>query len=83
MIVCHCHVVNDHAVRRAVASGASDVDGVSERCGAASSCTNCVPAVEDLIAEAVLALRAPDELRTRQRRRRVSMFPALAPGTVA
>jgi NAD(P)H-nitrite reductase large subunit len=46
------------------------VDAVTERCGAAGRCGGCLPAVEDLIAEAVLATRDTAAVRARQAARR-------------
>ena len=49
MIVCHCNRVNDRAIRAAVCEGACTVDEVAARCGAASSCGGCAPAVEEIL----------------------------------
>jgi bacterioferritin-associated ferredoxin len=70
VVVCHCEVVTDTDLRAVVASGAGDVDAVTERCGAAGRCGGCLPAVEDLIAEAVLATRDTAAVRARQAARR-------------
>jgi bacterioferritin-associated ferredoxin len=76
VLVCHCRVVTDRAVRAAVADGAQDLDGVAQRCGAGTGCGGCVPLVEQLVADAVLALEAPDRLLERQRERRLTPRPA-------
>ncbi|MTV26610.1 (2Fe-2S)-binding protein [Nitriliruptoraceae bacterium ZYF776] len=70
MVVCHCEVVSDRDVRAAIDAGAGDLDAVTDACGAAGNCGGCVPAVEDLLAEAALALRDPAALRVRQAARR-------------
>jgi bacterioferritin-associated ferredoxin len=70
VVVCHCEVVSDADVRAAIAGGAGDLDAVTERCGAAGHCGGCVPAVEDLLEEAVLATQDLDALLARQAGRR-------------
>jgi bacterioferritin-associated ferredoxin len=70
VVVCHCEVVTDADVRAVIASGAGDVDQVTDRCGAAGRCGGCLPAVEDLLEEAALATRDPDAVRARQAVRR-------------
>ncbi|MEX1178511.1 MAG: (2Fe-2S)-binding protein, partial [Nitriliruptor sp.] len=57
-------------LRAVIAGGAGDLDAVTERCGAAGRCGGCVPAVEDLLAEAELATRDVDALLARQAVRR-------------
>jgi bacterioferritin-associated ferredoxin len=68
--VCHCEVVCDGHIRAAIAEGARDVDAVTARCGAGGACGGCVPAIEELLAEAVAAVRDPALVRARQARRR-------------
>jgi bacterioferritin-associated ferredoxin len=51
MIVCLCRGVSDRAVRAAVASGASTLDEVGDRCGAGAGCGACHETVEGLIRE--------------------------------
>lgn len=75
MVVCHCEVVTDADVRAVIAGGAGDVDQVTDGCGAAGRCGGCVPAVEDLLAEAALAVRDPAAVRSRQAVRR-QLVPA-------
>ena len=43
MIVCHCTATNDTAVRDAIASGADEVDDVTEACGAGSDARLFLP----------------------------------------
>jgi bacterioferritin-associated ferredoxin len=50
MLVCHCHAVNDHTIRRCVDDGARSRNDVREACGAGSSCGGCRPAIDRLIA---------------------------------
>ena len=54
MIVCHCRTVRAEEIRTEVRLGAGTVDVVAQRCGAASRCLGCVPAVEALIADEML-----------------------------
>jgi bacterioferritin-associated ferredoxin len=49
MLVCHCHAVNDHTIRRCVNDGARSRSDVREACGAGSSCGACRPAIDRLI----------------------------------
>lgn len=53
MLVCHCNVVNDAAIRAAIASGARDEFDVARMCGAGTECGGCVPAVGRLLDECV------------------------------
>jgi bacterioferritin-associated ferredoxin len=70
MFVCHCRVVSDRSVRAAISAGAADVDDVMDHCGLGDGCGGCIPAVEDLLAEAALAVREPQRVAQRQRARR-------------
>jgi bacterioferritin-associated ferredoxin len=79
VLVCHCEVVGDRTIRAAIADGAADVAAVTRRCGAGGGCGGCHPAIEELLAEARLAVERPDLLRDRQaRRRRGALVPAFA-----
>lgn len=51
MIVCHCQVVSDRAIREAIACGATGVCAVAEACRAGSRCGGCLPVVRDLLAQ--------------------------------
>lgn len=51
MIVCHCQVVNDQDVGRAVASGARTVSQVCNATGAGKSCGSCVFSLKRLLCE--------------------------------
>jgi bacterioferritin-associated ferredoxin len=57
MVVCHCHVVSDRALRAEIASGALDADALAERCGAGTRCGGCAPVVEAILAEEQVRLR--------------------------
>ena len=54
MIVCHCRTVRAEEIRSEVRLGAETVEVVAMRCGAATRCGGCVPAVESLIADELL-----------------------------
>jgi bacterioferritin-associated ferredoxin len=69
--VCHCEVVSDRSIRAAISAGARDVADIATRCGAGGACGGCHPTIEELIAEATIALRDVDQLRRRQTRRRL------------
>jgi bacterioferritin-associated ferredoxin len=81
--VCHCEVVSDHSIRTAISAGARDVDDVVALCGAGSNCAGCHPTIEELLAEAAVAVREPELVRTRQARRRRVAIPAQALGASA
>lgn len=53
VIVCHCLVVNDAAVARAVDSGARTLSEVCRSTGAGQDCGGCVFAVRRLVCEHV------------------------------
>jgi bacterioferritin-associated ferredoxin len=70
VIVCHCQVVTDRAVRAAVMCGAHDVDAVISACGAGGRCGGCVAGIEQLLADAELAVRDPHQMSALQAARR-------------
>lgn len=70
MLVCHCNVVSDRAIRAAVQGGACDVDDVVEHCGAGADCGGCIPSIEALLAEAELAVSDPAAVAALQAERR-------------
>lgn len=51
MLVCHCRVVTDRAVTRAIEHGAETVDEIGRQCGAGTCCTGCHPELERLLSE--------------------------------
>ena len=80
MLVCHCRVVSDRAVRSAISAGATSLSDVAALCGAGSECGGCAPSLEALLAEAAVAVAAPEQMAERQRQRRVATgAPAFAP----
>ena len=57
MLVCHCLAVNDQAVARAAAEGATSVDELTARCGAGGRCGGCRPLLAELLVETGIELR--------------------------
>lgn len=51
MIVCHCKVVSDSAIRDAVAEGARSVSAACRATGAGSGCGSCVFSVKAVVCE--------------------------------
>ncbi len=51
MIVCHCKVVNDQAVTRAVDGGARTVSQVCQATGAGRDCGSCVFTLKRLLCQ--------------------------------
>jgi bacterioferritin-associated ferredoxin len=51
VIVCHCKVVNDRAVTRAIDEGARTVSQVCQTTGAGRDCGSCVFTVKRLLCE--------------------------------
>ena len=49
MFVCHCNAVSDRTVDAAIASGASTVDEITERCSAGGGCGGCHRMLESLL----------------------------------
>lgn len=70
MVVCHCRVVTDRAIRQAIGDGAQDLDTVGDLCGAGDECGGCLPSIEQLLADAAVAIQAPEMLARRQASRR-------------
>jgi bacterioferritin-associated ferredoxin len=62
MYVCSCHAVTDRTVRAAIASGATTVGDVAERCGAGDRCGGCWPELERLLAEQATLVDEPVRL---------------------
>lgn len=59
MIVCHCMVVNDDAVERAVANGARTVAQVCGATGAGRNCGSCVFTLKRLLCHHETSTAAP------------------------
>ena len=53
MIVCHCKVVNDEAVTRAVDGGARTVSQVCQATGTGRECGSCVFTLKRLLCQHV------------------------------
>lgn len=51
MIVCHCRVVNDDAVARAIDQGASTVSQICGATGAGRDCGSCVFTLKRLLCQ--------------------------------
>ncbi len=49
MFVCSCRAVTDRTVDAAIASGATCIEDVADRCGAGSRCGGCWPELERLL----------------------------------
>ena len=58
MYVCHCNAVTDRTVDAAIASGATTVPEITERCTAGGGCGSCHRLLEVLL-EASAAEREP------------------------
>lgn len=76
MYVCHCEVVSDRSIGDAIAAGARDLEEVTALCGAGGACAGCHPTIEELLADAATAIRAPQLVRRRQALRRQERAPA-------
>jgi NAD(P)H-nitrite reductase large subunit len=48
-IICHCNVVKERAIVKAIHHGAGSVDDVRRQCNAATRCGGCEQAVLDLL----------------------------------
>jgi bacterioferritin-associated ferredoxin len=51
VVICHCRVVTDEAIRAVIEAGAKDLAEVARRCQAGSGCGGCCPALRQLLAE--------------------------------
>jgi bacterioferritin-associated ferredoxin len=62
MIVCHCRVVTDRDLRRAVEQGARSLDDISRACGRAGDlCGGCRPAITTVLAaDGLQRMRRPE-----------------------
>jgi bacterioferritin-associated ferredoxin len=52
-LICHCRLISDRQVMAEITSGACTVEDVQNRCGAATRCGGCLPALEMLVAAVV------------------------------
>ena len=48
-IVCHCEVVRERTIVKAIHRGAHTLADVQAACGAVTNCGGCTPAVMDLL----------------------------------
>ena len=60
VIVCHCHAVNDRAIRQAVREGACSYRQVALACQAGRRCGGCRPSVLQVIDEELTSAQALD-----------------------
>ena len=51
-LLCHCRLVSDRRILAELSDGATSVAEIQRRCGAATRCGGCLPAVELLLAAA-------------------------------
>jgi bacterioferritin-associated ferredoxin len=51
-LLCHCRLVSDRRIIAELSEGATTVAEVQARCGVATRCGGCLPAVELLVAAA-------------------------------
>ena len=49
MYVCICRAVTDHAIKRAIAEGASEIEEIARLTGAGTCCGSCIPAIGELL----------------------------------
>jgi bacterioferritin-associated ferredoxin len=49
VIVCHCKVVTDQVIRKAVRNGARTRNDVVSMCATDMSCGGCAPAIDEII----------------------------------
>jgi bacterioferritin-associated ferredoxin len=49
MVVCHCKAVSDRTVDAAIASGATTVSEITDRCTAGGGCGGCHSLLEALL----------------------------------
>ena len=54
-LLCHCRLVSDRRIIAELSDGAMTVAEVQARCGAATRCGGCLPAVERLVSTATAA----------------------------
>ncbi|WP_432558622.1 (2Fe-2S)-binding protein [Granulicoccus sp. GXG6511] len=51
MIVCHCEVVSDRQIRKAIGNGVACAGAVGLVTGAGTQCGNCLPSIEALLTQ--------------------------------
>jgi len=50
-IVCHCTVVRERTIERAIRRGATTLDALKTECGAGATCHGCEPFLLELLDE--------------------------------
>ena len=51
MIVCHCEVVSDRQIRKAIGNGAKCPREIGSATGAGTECGNCLPSIAGLLTQ--------------------------------
>ncbi|HHV22543.1 MAG TPA: (2Fe-2S)-binding protein [Propionibacterium sp.] len=51
MIVCHCEVVSDRQIRKAIGNGAKCPREIGIATGAGTECGNCLPSIAGLLTQ--------------------------------
>jgi bacterioferritin-associated ferredoxin len=49
-IICHCNVVRERTIQKAIRRGAMTVEEVQAECGAATRCGGCEPTIRSMLA---------------------------------
>ncbi|MDH3210920.1 MAG: (2Fe-2S)-binding protein [Myxococcales bacterium] len=49
MVICHCHGISDHAIRKAIRGGASSRREIARSCKAGGACEGCAPAIDEIL----------------------------------
>jgi bacterioferritin-associated ferredoxin len=60
VLVCHCHAVNDRAIRQAVREGACSYRQVALACKAGRRCGGCRPSVLQVMDEELASAATPE-----------------------
>jgi NAD(P)H-nitrite reductase large subunit len=51
-IICHCNVVRERTIQKAIRRGAATVEDIQAECGAATRCGGCEPEILAMLARA-------------------------------
>jgi NAD(P)H-nitrite reductase large subunit len=62
-IVCHCTVVRERTIERAIRRGATTLDALKAECGAGDTCRGCEPFLLELLDEHAPARYAESSVR--------------------
>ncbi len=57
--MCHCRAVSDRSIRASIREGASTLEAVSDRTGAAQCCGGCEPMVAEILEDELEARTEP------------------------